>query len=1269
MRPLGACGRADLVRALRQGDQEMAQIAAELLGFRPVKAVKLVAIDTVKSTEKAQLTVGSIDQIAPIEEIPLTDIPFWYVDAYEPIAAAETVEQPVEPGEIEWTNRPTEPLRIPLLAPWRELQARLRCEAAQWHETRTLDVPAVVATLTRGRQIERVPYERRRRWGPRLQIIADRSDRLVPYWADQEVTGHALSRLLASHQIERAAYWEGLTAPRLLTDGSASGDYRMPPPGSLVLVLGDLGCLTDGNLEVRNFWLGFGRQLADAGCQPTALLPCPPQRCDKALRDLWRLLPWARPSGSAADPQQRWQRAERLLRLVSPALRIEPGLLRAVRLLLPTDEADSGTESDVWQHPALTSDSAAAATLAPDKAKEYRAAFATEPEALQRRVLAVLRQWRGPLPQEIWFEEIQSLEPVSRECLPEDDKAQDLSLASQFFVQFSQRARGLVAGGIASGSLAWYRRCERRLTSAAYADAEVGKALNRLSATLHEKDKDFQPDRSFLPTDVPPDRIRRLMLSQVTDQLQTVEQTDPTRLTQQGSPLGTVESGNGWVKIEPQTDSVSKTESVSDEFWETGEPPSWASAWGRDQYGAWVEFSVNIEIQESHDDSSYFNDDDSSSQHDRNIIYKKKVPVTQRMRWIAPGTFMMGSSETEAERFSDESPQHEVNLQQGYWLFDTACTQALWQAVMGENPSNFKGADLPVEQVSWEDAQKFIQALNHKMPGLDLGLPSEAQWEYACRAGTETPFSFGGNITPEQVNYNGNRPYADGKKGLYRQETVPVKSLPANPWGLHEMHGNVREWVQDAWHNNYNNAPTDGSAWESSEAGAARVVRGGSWLSFARLCRSAYRYSFDPDDRNYFTGFRCARVQGREPGKQAAGRPRQTRSGASQSALARPAERVDRSHVLRGNAADGAPRLGPQSGLTGVPTQSVGTITKPLSPPGRGVGERGEETAAKLLRLDTAPKATTSLPQCSAFAILTDRERLTFRQIHSKPDWTDSMGRDRFGLWADIAIESKQGQPVIQRLRWIPPGRFMMGSPDNEPGRWSPEGPQHPVTISQGYWLFDTPCPQALWEAVMHSNPSYFKSPLRPVEQVSWDDAKTFLQSINEKYQGLALALPSEAQWEYACRAGTDTALYTGGIEILGERNAPALDAIAWYGGNSGEGYELPEGYDSSDWGEMQYRNPKSGTREVGQKQPNPWGLYDMLGNVLEWVEDPWHSNYELAPMDGSVWQSDEAGAARVVRGGSWFNDAWGCRSACRYDDDPDDRNFNSGFRCARVQA
>jgi formylglycine-generating enzyme required for sulfatase activity len=166
-----------------------------------------------------------------------------------------------------------------------------------------------------------------------------------------------------------------------------------------------------------------------------------------------------------------------------------------------------------------------------------------------------------------------------------------------------------------------------------------------------------------------------------------------------------------------------------------------------------------------------------------------------------------------------------------------------------------------VEQVSWNEMQRFIAALNERVPGLGLRLPSEAQWEYACRAGTETPFSFGANVTPEQVNYNGEYPYAGAAKGKYRGETVPVGSLPANPWGLYEIHGNVNEWVQDAWHDSYVGAPTDGSAWESEEPGAARVFRGGSWYGNARYCRSASRIRRHPDDRNDNLGFRCARVQ------------------------------------------------------------------------------------------------------------------------------------------------------------------------------------------------------------------------------------------------------------------------------------------------------------------------------------------------------------------------------------------------------------------------
>jgi formylglycine-generating enzyme required for sulfatase activity len=257
--------------------------------------------------------------------------------------------------------------------------------------------------------------------------------------------------------------------------------------------------------------------------------------------------------------------------------------------------------------------------------------------------------------------------------------------------------------------------------------------------------------------------------------------------------------------------------------------PPWAKAAGEDGFGRWLNFSV------------------------------PGSPVTQRMRWIPPGRFLMGSPITEAQRSDDEGPQHEVTIGRSFWLFDTACTQALWQAVMGTNPSSFEGADRPVETVSWDDCSRFIDRINKLVPGLDLALPTEAQWEYACRAGTTTPFSFGSTITPEQVNFDGNHPYVGGVEGFNRRQTVPVASLPPNPWGLHEMHGNVWEWCADPWHEHYQGARADGDVWIGG--GALRVLRGGSWLGVARRVRAACRYSGDPGSRRFTVGFRCARVQ------------------------------------------------------------------------------------------------------------------------------------------------------------------------------------------------------------------------------------------------------------------------------------------------------------------------------------------------------------------------------------------------------------------------
>ncbi len=244
--------------------------------------------------------------------------------------------------------------------------------------------------------------------------------------------------------------------------------------------------------------------------------------------------------------------------------------------------------------------------------------------------------------------------------------------------------------------------------------------------------------------------------------------------------------------------------------------------------------------------------------------------ATQRFRWIEPGTFLMGSPATEPERLEDRETQHEVTLTLGYWLADSACTQALWLAVMGDNPSQFKDdANNPVERVRWRDVETFIEKLNSLVPGLSARLPTEAEWEYACRAGTATPFSLGDDITPGQVNYDGNYPYAGGAKGLYRKKTVPVKSLPPNPWGLHEMHGNVWEWCQD-WFAEFDAMPqTDPPG---PPTGAGRVLRGGSWNNGARFCRSAFRYFFPPDIQYDYFGFRCARVQAVSQASQSAAR-------------------------------------------------------------------------------------------------------------------------------------------------------------------------------------------------------------------------------------------------------------------------------------------------------------------------------------------------------------------------------------------------------------
>ncbi|WP_256868485.1 formylglycine-generating enzyme family protein, partial [Candidatus Entotheonella palauensis] len=710
---------------------------------------------------------------------------------------------------------------------------------------------------------------------------------------------------------------------------------------------------------------------------------------------------------------------------------------------------------------------------------------------------------RAGLQASVWFEEVLELDPDSQDCAA---VAADVEEAKRFLLAFQAMQDRLETPSV--DHLAWLSRVFGRLPVVAGYDPQLRQVWHRLYQLVSAHETDAEAPEWYDPAVISrADRpVRHMALWQVADRL--LLQPANAQAALRGSPLGAVQTANGEVVVTPSQREP--------------KPPAWAHRWGWDDIGPWVTFRIG--------------------------------EAEQRMRWIPAGRFMMGSPDDEEGRFGDEGPQHEVELSRGFWLFDTPCTQALWQAVMDDNPSAFKGEHRPVEQVSWEDCQIFLEEVNRRLPGLELGLPTEAQWEYACRAGTTTA-RYHGDV--DAIAW-----YGDNSG----DETHDVGLKRPNAWGLYDMLGNVYEWCHDGDYDYTSDAAVDPAV--SAEAGAYRVIRGGGWFFPAQYVRSAYRDACWPAGRVVFLGFRCS-------------------SSASEPARAR---------VAWGESEQQAERA----------------ETTPRRP-----------AARRRLRLQDEPRVATAWPQGPGFRVNTDRDRLYVARI-TRPPWASEIGRDAYGLWAVLDVDG-----VRQRLRWIPPGRFWMGSPEDDRDAFDLEKPRHEVLLSRGFWLFDTTCTQALWQVVMGSNPSEFKGENRPVERVRWNDCQHFIERLNQRYTGLDLGLPTEAEWEYACRAGTE-----------GPRYADDLDAIAWYADNSHDN-----------------------THDVRKKSANAWGLHDMLGNVLEWCHDDPRNYHRTAAIDpiGSI----EAGAYRVIRGGSWDDPARFVRSAHRVASGPADRVGVLGFRCS----
>ena len=489
--------------------------------------------------------------------------------------------------------------------------------------------------------------------------------------------------------------------------------------------------------------------------------------------------------------------------------------------------------------------------------------------------------------------------------------------------------------------------------------------------------------------------------------------------------------------------------------------------------------------------------------------------IEKEMVLIPSGKFKMG----------DRGDRLQVTITKPFYMAKYEVTQDQWESVMGNNPSWNKGAKLPVTDVSWNNCQEFIKKLNASTKG-GYRLPTESEWEYTCRAGTTTAYSYGDNLTKSDANIDGDSIKAVG-------------SYRPNAFGVYDMHGNVWEWCEN-WFGSFE----DGEVTDprGPAKGESRVLRGGSFLNYVSIARSSSRYDLSPSTRDFNSGFRLARTADTK-------------------------------------TAVGAPTVPKPEPAVEMP--ATGNLL--VSPFTEAKAKEVQKEVAKSLQ----------------------------KEVEEKEDLGKSIKLD---------------------LVLIPAGKFMMGSPASEIDRRDNQT-QHEVTLTKPFYMGKYEVTQEQWEAVMGNNPSNNKEAKLPVTDVSWKDCQEFIRKLNAKTNG-GYRLPTEAEWEYACKAGTSTA-YSFGDKITPK------DANY---------------YDSK------IDKPVA----VGSYKPNAFGLYDLHGNVWEWCED-WKADYQAGAITDP--KGPVTGAYRVLRGGSFDSVVSLARSSNRnnYAGSPTYRSDFYGFRLART--
>lgn len=828
-------------------------------------------------------------------------------------------QQVTEPLDENWQPDENDkaPNRKPLCK-WSRLWPFLKAQLSQCYPSTQLDIEKITHCLSHGQLPQPLPQKQFSTWSKELRIIIDYNPHLNGLHFDfNDFRDHLLS--LRGQAGVSVYSLQGDINKKKLEGTNGSGKYiawKKPNPQTPILILSDLGLL-EQTQYAQKAWKRFGIELKKEACKPLVLMPVHRDNLSHQLQSYYQQITWDQTTRYLRELNRRIQKnnkqdlqdstalqgIDKLLALCSIATRVEIALLRDFRLLLHAEGVNVQDEASIWIHPDVAKSTMAVAINSQKARQYYHEVFQnTLSEHIQKKVFQLLeKHHKNSLPQ-LHDEEILLLETLSKAPSPALQKA--AKKAKYRMVQFAKAYHQQKQN---EDKADYAQRLEMRLhinsyqSTPAYAaiwcanheDALKKGTIDNFPQGIQLSDIQYflgktqeqthyqlvqQGNALYLHPDDEWQQIGKhtspLAILSLSSKQLACEQVKTVDVPQTQSQLFDLNQTPS--KIPLKQTRIIRLKSLTEQ-WDIQRfsKPEWASAIYRDESGLIAKSdaiaghtlafkwqnptdleqgywrTVTVLSESQFPSAEYIGRDQFGFFTDIAI-----QEITQRMRWIPAGEFLMGSPEDEAERLRSET-QHKVTLSQGCWLADTTCTQAIWQAVMQDNPASFKdNPQNPVERVSWDDITNEFLPKFKLLTGIDARLPTEAEWEYACRAGTTTPFNLGGNVTTDQVNYNGNHPYHNGEKGQYREQTVPVKSMNApNAWGLHEMHGNVYEWCQDWFEYYQEQAQLDP---KGPKEGKYRVARGGSWILNGEYARSAFRNFRTPGDRNDFIGFRLA---------------------------------------------------------------------------------------------------------------------------------------------------------------------------------------------------------------------------------------------------------------------------------------------------------------------------------------------------------------------------------------------------------------------------